>query len=111
MTNDEAIAELNHYIHSDSLTEAPSNEACQLAIDALKRQWISVEERLPEEEENVLVVRKFLGVNGVPPSIYVEIANRIGEDWFADSDEYKIARSKHTDPLYWMPLPEPPKEV
>ena len=73
--------------------------------------WISVEERLPEEEESVFVVRKFLGVKGqVPPSTYTEIAYRIGDRWVADSDEYKIARHRHTDPLFWMPLPEPPME-
>ena len=74
-------------------------------------KWIPVTERLPEEEESVFVVRKFLGVKGqVPPSTYTEIAYRIGDRWVADSDEYKIARHRHTDPLYWMPLPEPPKE-
>ncbi len=74
-------------------------------------EWIPVTERLPEEDTEVLVVRKFLGVKGqVPPSTYVEIAHRFCDEWFADSDEFKIARSKHTDPLFWMPLPTPPKE-
>ena len=74
-------------------------------------KWIPVTERLPEEDTDVLVVRKFLGVKGqVPPSTYVEIASRYDDDWTAATDEYKIARSKHTNPLYWMPLPEPPKE-
>jgi len=73
--------------------------------------WISIKDRLPEIDESVLVVRKFLGLKGqVPPSTYVEIAYRTGRNWVADSDEYKIARNRHTDPLYWMPLPEPPKE-
>ena len=72
--------------------------------------WVPVTERLPKEDESVLVVRKFLGLKGqVRPSTYVEIAYRIGDRWVADSDEYKIARSRHTDPLYWMPLPKPPK--
>ncbi|MBO7670359.1 MAG: DUF551 domain-containing protein [Oscillospiraceae bacterium] len=83
----------------------------EAAAKACTPRWISVEERLPEEEESVFVVRKFLGVKGqVPPSTYTEIAYRIGDRWVADSDEYKIARHRHTDPLYWMPLPEPPKE-
>lgn len=73
-------------------------------------EWIPVTERLPEEDTDVLVVRKFLGVKGqVPPSTYVEIAHRFCDEWFADSDEFKISRSKHTDPLFWMPLPELPK--
>ena len=77
----------------------------------VRPRWIPVSERLPENEESVFVVRKFLGIKGqVPPSTYTEIAYRIGDRWVADSDEYKIARHRHTDPLYWMPLPEPPKE-
>lgn len=81
-------------------------------IEEIKRhKWISVKERLPEEDTDVLVVRKFLGVKGqVRPSTYVEIASRIGDEWVAVSDEYKISRSKHTNPSHWMPLPEPPKE-
>lgn len=74
-------------------------------------EWISVKERLPEEDTDVLVVRKFLGLKGtVPPSTYVEIACRIDDRWFSDSDENKIVPSLHTDPLYWMPVPKPPKE-
>ena len=81
-------------------------------IEEIKRhKWISVKERLPEDDTDVLVVRKFLGVKGqVRPSTYVEIASRIGDEWVAVSDEYKISRSKHTNPTHWMPLPEPPKE-
>ena len=78
-------------------------------IDAVPA-WIPVTERLPENEVTVLVVRKFLGIKDCPAKTYVETAEYCYGDWVADSDEYKIARSKHTDPLYWMPLPEPPKE-
>lgn len=70
-------------------------------------QWISCSERLPGEETPVLVTRKFLGTKDVPEKTYVEVAERIGSDWVSDSDEYKIARSRHTDPIAWMLLPEP----
>ena len=86
-------------------------KACK-GLESRMPRWIPIMERLPEEEESVFVVRKFLGIKGqVPPSTYTEIAYRIDDRWMADSDEYKIARHKHTDPLYWMPLPEPPKET
>lgn len=97
------------------IAEINAHRAMAWAAEAEKAEnahrWIPVTERLPEEEESVFVVRKFLGIKGqVPPSTYTEIAYRINDRWVADSDEYKIARHKHTDPLYWMPLPEPPKE-
>ena len=78
--------------------------------EVTKSRWIPVTERLPENEVPVLVVRRFLGVKDCPPKTYVEMAEYCYGDWVADSDEYKIARHRHTDPLFWMPLPEPPKE-
>lgn len=74
-------------------------------------------ERLPEEETDVLVTRTFLGCkdgsrgwnNHIPPKTYVEVAQYFNGEWTALSDEYKVARSRHTDPVAWMPLPEPYK--
>ena len=86
------------------------NAIRQLPSAQIEQRWIPVTERLPENEVTVLVVRKFLGIKDCPAKTYVETAEYCYGDWVADSDEYKIARSKHTDPLYWMPLPEPPKE-
>ena len=115
---DELIKNLRDYAEVYKLTDNENTLEYPLLIKAAdvieklsKPKWIPVTERLPEEEQTVLVVRIFLGVKGqVPPSVYVEIAERIGDDWCADSDEYKIARSRHTNPTHWMPLPEPPEE-
>ena len=80
-----------------------------------KGNWIPCSERLPEEDEEVLVSVHFMGLkqthpNGwndhIKPNYYVEIASHIDGEWSSDSDEYKVARSRHKV-IAWMPLPKP----
>lgn len=75
-------------------------------------EWIPCSERLPEEEQEVIVTRCFLGCRsrGLEPSTYVEVAALADGEWSALSDEFKIMRNRHTDPVAWMPMPEPYRE-
>lgn len=67
--------------------------------------WISVRERLPKKEQNVLM--------------YFDSGN-MAVGWWQDEDEHITFWCAYTDdgfytdcdciPTHWMPLPEPPKE-
>lgn len=69
-------------------------------IDILKdyqsSKWISVEERLPEEEVQVLVYGR----------IFMDIGWILDGKW---KSEY-INAYDDDEITHWMPLPEPPKE-
>ena len=70
-------------------------------------RWIPVEERLPESDDNVLVI-----VNGECKTMTFEEAYMLasyypGEGWIVE--EYEDWENPVV--THWMPLPEPPKEV
>lgn len=68
-------------------------------------EWISVEDRLPEQKKDVLM--------------YFDTGNMAVGFWH-DADEHITFWCAYTDdgfytdcdyiPIHWMPLPEPPKE-
>lgn len=75
-------------------------------------EWISVEDRLPREEQRVLVtsyVRRFRGQ-------YVNLAvfrtdPRMGECFvYANAYHPKECWGRKRSVTHWMPLPEPPEE-
>ena len=81
--------------------------------DAKKPEWISVEERLPEFNQNVLVYGVGLPKYGFEGQTAIAITSYTNhkygfdivgwnEPWQYFSADYKIT--------HWMPLPEPPKE-
>lgn len=107
MTNEKVIEQLKaiRSDYRDDLRNYPELvkddvEALDLAISALERdRWISVKDRLPEEGDYVIVYRR----GGVYNQLdWVEEDCRRG-DGFAKDNIDGMA-------LYWMPLPELPKE-
>lgn len=122
MTREEAIYYLKNtaWLGTDEDREK-TEEAVNIAVALLQKPeqgWIPCSERMPVEETDVLVTRTFLGCkdgshgwnNHIPPKTYVEVAQYFNGEWTALSDGYKVARSRHTDPVAWMPLPEPYQE-
>ena len=67
---------------------------------AMKKQpeWIRAQDRLPDLEEQVLIICEWTGISGEK---YREIV----------LDSFKTMGFLGYKPLFWMPLPKPPEEV
>lgn len=92
---------------NEQMRDAAAQVTKLAAEAAVEREWISVEDRLPEDDGDVLAI-----VSGYPtPNITLEDVLVVaafceGEGWYIE--EYP----DWDNPIitYWMPLPEPPKE-
>ena len=73
------------------------------AVDAMPK-WISVKDRLPEPETEVLVWLKHI------PNIAIYGHDKYGNLGFYFIDEYGYRCTFRPTVTYWMPLPEQPKE-
>ena len=71
----------------------------------LVREWISVEDRLPEEGEYVLCVLKGFNYGGK-----IQVCKFVPADKFKDKPYFEHFRNGFPSVTHWMPLPEPPKE-
>lgn len=69
-------------------------------------KWISVEDRLPEQDTPVLITQH--EYVDVLKQRYFDVCVYLDGGWIdphADSDYIEVY-----EPTHWMPLPEPPKE-
>jgi len=66
--------------------------------------WISVEERLPENEKPVLVYVGYSDTNVGFISVLTYFAHAPTPHW-----QHESALFSGQKVLYWMPLPEPPE--
>lgn len=116
MTNEEAIRALNHIrgaIRNGIPPTKPGKaiEAVDFAISALSRErWISVEERLPEEYGEYMVLWKPKNPGMVPKwKMLYEITEYEDGEWIGEIPQSEPFGGYEV--FYWRELPpEPPKE-
>lgn len=70
--------------------------------DTKMMEWISVKERLPEENQRVILHIPMVAEGGNVRTGWLEPIKM----WFTDSRD----RLFYKQVTHWMPLPEPPKE-
>lgn len=77
-------------------------ETLQKRIDELEAgKWISVDDRLPEDKQNVLICEKdSLGI------YYYSVGYQEDSDWYLEYNSEPLDCATH-----WQPLPLPPKEL
>ncbi len=84
-----------------------------LDCEESKMEWISVKDRLPESDEEVLVYNPRDGIN------LGEFDSEEVRGYYEKDGSYFITNSgwdvqyewaPHENPTHWMPLPQPPKD-
>ena len=68
------------------------------------QEWISVDDRLPEEGEYVLCVLKGFNYGGK-----IQVCKFVPADKFKDKPYFEHFRNGFPTVTHWMPLPHPPK--
>jgi hypothetical protein len=101
MTREEAIVDL-YDIKTDAVYQITSEEkdAIDMAIEALKQDWIPVTEQLPKEQEDVLVVnsRGCISVGHMFENWKRTLS------WRVDCDDPE--EDYYFNPIAWHPVPE-----
>ena len=87
----------------DKCNEHTLECTCKPYSRCQKNGWISVKDRLPENGQLVLTLKTYLSEYGWTDPSYV-----IDSGWMKNDRRFDWDKGGKT--IYWMPLPEPPKE-
>ena len=111
MTDREAIEYFEAIFETEVLGKTDI-EAMNIAISALREReeramnWISVKERLPEDERSVLA---YYGFDHGDGNLNVRFIGTSSYFCFDPNPHWQHA-DRNLVVTHWMPLPEPPKE-
>lgn len=87
----------------DDVTEMIANAP---TIEPVKQGWISVNDRMPERNELVLVCAANAARGGK-----IRFVGAYDGFWFLQTAADTIGLTIQYDVTHWMPLPEPPKNA
>lgn len=87
------------YIRDNFFTKQQVEEACR---KTLEEQWIKVEDRLPDEDVNVLCYSHSDYIEGYYSSVTKRFHPEIEDAGYMEDDMMVI------DVTHWQPLPSPP---
>lgn len=99
------VGEVVKWILEAEKSQLPRQFHAKTIIDLVRgSEWVSVDERLPEENTDVLCTQyAYMDEN---KGRYQMVGFRIDDEWFSSSidDEPESCFT----PTHWMPLPSPP---
>ena len=111
---DDAIAAVEEYVAEQERLVAQVESMLQRACDRHWKEWIPVEERLPEPGESVLMFFRATDADGRPSCIgYDRNGGLVSVATFERIKGQSFWTSDYGDetPSHWMPLPSPPDEA
>ena len=82
-----------------------------LANGVTVQEWISVEDRLPDNKEHDWVLAQVVEDNGFMHIPRVMEYRQAKNDWFEETYGWLSEHDGVFTVTHWMPLPEPPEEV
>ena len=94
---------LDRFVYDDWYSNGDIAEKL-LANGVTVQEWISVDDRLPEEGEYVLCVLKGFNYGGK-----IQVCKFVPADKFKDKPYFEHFRNGFPSVTHWMPLPNPPK--
>ncbi len=109
MTNDKLLEKADEYLSLYSGLCPNANKLIQQLADALKeREWISVEDRLPDFDVPVLCCFEHYHVKTPRLDVLIRIDDDDREWLVWDLGDFLPELSMDYNVTHWMPLPKPP---